>query len=460
VLLRLPWLNSRRRLLVALAMESLLFALFYLAFFLRRFGVWPGMNLPLGGLLGFWLIASYVIGRYYDAQEIRAAAPLKQAIRTLITLTLSISVFLVWLWLTASPALAETSRGFMLPMLLLFAISSGLLQQGLNRLLEGRFSGQELWLVLGQAGFKRLLHQELGWSRQEARLQPVDLSHVAWPDPGQGGPTGLVVESFEELTPEQVQTLLQLQTCGLTVLSPVGWCEQVLQRFPPGLVSSQDLLRGQFMAPQGSIHKRLKRFGDVLMSGALLSSTALLLLTAALLIKVEDGGPVFYGQWRSGLDGEPFKVWKLRSMRVDAEKAGAQWSGRGDQRITRIGRVLRVTRIDELPQLWAVLTGTMSLIGPRPERPEIEEELERQIPHYRLRHLIRPGLSGWAQVNYPYGACLEDSVNKLSYDLYYIRNSSFWLDLLILFKTMRLVFNARGAVAQTKHPPRRAVRSS
>jgi len=446
VLLRLPWLTSRRRLLAALLIDSVLFQLLYTAFFLRRFGIWPDWNLPLAALLGFWLTGSYVIGRYYDAQEMRSAAAIKQAIGTLITLMLGIGVFLVWLWLIASPVLAETSRGFMVPLLLVFALSSGLLQQWLNCLLEGRFSGKKLWLVLGQAGFQRQLHQELGWSRLEARLEPVDLSHSAWLDPGQGGPTGLVVESFEDLDPEQVQTLLHWQTRGLTVLSPVGWCEQVLQRFPPGLVRSQDLLRGQFTTPQGSIHRRLKRFGDVLGSGALLWSTALLLLTAALLIKLEDGGPVFYGQWRSGLDGEPFKVWKLRSMRVDAEQAGAQWSSRGDPRITRIGRLLRVTRIDELPQLWAVFTGTMSLIGPRPERPEIEEDLERQIPHYRLRHLIRPGLSGWAQVNYPYGASLEDAANKLSYDLYYLRNASFWMDLLILFKTMRLVLNANGAL--------------
>ena len=446
--LRLPWLNSRRRLLSALLVDSLLFALVYTAFFLRRFGVWPEWNLPLGGLLGFWLVGSYVIGRYFDAAEMRSAAAIKQAIRTLITLMLSIGVFLAWLWLTASPSLAETSRGFMMPMLLVFALSSGLLQQGVNRLLEGRFSNRELWLVLGQAPFQRQLQQELGWSRLQAILQPVDLTHSAWSDPGQEGPTGLVVESFDSLQQQQIQTLLHWQTRGLTVLSPVGWCEQVLQRFPPGLVQSQDLLRGQFTAPRGSIHKRLKRFGDVLVSGVLLVSTASLLLTAALLIKLDDGGPIFYDQWRSGLDGQPFKVWKLRSMRVDAEKDGAQWSGRGDPRITRIGTFLRATRIDELPQLWAVLTGTMSLIGPRPERAEIEQDLERQIPHYRLRHLIRPGLSGWAQVNYPYGASLEDSANKLSYDLYYIRNSSFWLDLLILFKTMRLVLNAKGAISR------------
>jgi lipopolysaccharide/colanic/teichoic acid biosynthesis glycosyltransferase len=133
-------------------------------------------------------------------------------------------------------------------------------------------------------------------------------------------------------------------------------------------------------------------------------------------------------------------------MRVDAEQLGAQWVGRADPRITRIGRLLRVTRLDELPQLLAVLAGQMSLIGPRPERPEFETELERQIPHYALRHGLRPGLSGWAQVNYPYGASVEDTANKLSYDLYYLRNFSFWLDLLILVKTMRLVFNASGAV--------------
>ena len=132
-------------------------------------------------------------------------------------------------------------------------------------------------------------------------------------------------------------------------------------------------------------------------------------------------------------------------MRVDAERDGAQWVKRRDNRITTIGSVLRRTRLDEVPQLWCVFIGTMSLIGPRPERPEFDQELEQQIPHYRLRQRMRPGLSGWAQVNYPYGASVEDSANKLSYDLYYLRNFSFWLDLLILFKTIRLVFNAQGS---------------
>ena len=135
-------------------------------------------------------------------------------------------------------------------------------------------------------------------------------------------------------------------------------------------------------------------------------------------------------------------------MRTDAEHQGVQWSSRSDPRITKVGSMLRITRLDELPQLWCVLTGSMSLIGPRPERPEFDEHLSQKIPYYSLRNQIRPGLSGWAQVNYSYGASVEDSANKLSFDLYYLKNFSFLLDLLILFKTMRLVFNAQGALPE------------
>lgn len=334
----------------------------------------------------------------------------------------------------------------MLPILMVFALLSGLVQHGINRKFKGKDSFPQGWIVLGSSSFQQQLDRALAWSRIQAALHPNDLANTSLQVSDVVSREGLVVECIRDLADPDLERLLYLQAQGLAVLTPVGWCEQVLQRFPPDLVHREDLLRGQFTAPQGSIEKRLKRFGDVVVSGVLLLVTSPLLLLAALLIRLEDGGPVFYGQRRTGLDGKMFQLWKLRSMRVDAEMAGAQWSGRGDPRITRIGRLLRVTRVDELPQLWAVLTGTMSLIGPRPERPEIEEELERKIPHYRLRHLIQPGLSGWAQVNYPYGASLEDSINKLSYDLYYLRNASFWLDLLILFKTMRLVFNAQGAV--------------
>ena len=173
--------------------------------------------------------------------------------------------------------------------------------------------------------------------------------------------------------------------------------------------------------------------------------TSPLVALAIILIWLEDRGPAFYGQTRSGLYGKPIRIWKLRSMRTNAEQSGPQWAKKADPRVTRVGKVLRATRIDELPQLLSVISGDLSLIGPRPERPEIEEELEILIPNYRIRHWIRPGLSGWAQVCYPYGASLDDSRAKLSYDLYYIRNASLLLDVLITMKTIRLVTRAQGA---------------
>jgi lipopolysaccharide/colanic/teichoic acid biosynthesis glycosyltransferase len=185
--------------------------------------------------------------------------------------------------------------------------------------------------------------------------------------------------------------------------------------------------------------------GDVVIAATLLLATTPIVLLAALAIRLEDGGSALYSQIRTGLYGEPYQIWKLRSMRQQAELRGAQWAGRGDPRITRVGQWLRQLRLDELPQLVAVLKGEMSLIGPRPEQPELEVELEAQIPHYRVRHWIRPGLSGWAQVCFPYGASVADSRLKLSYDLYYLRNASLPLDLLILIKTIRLVTRGQGA---------------
>ena len=176
----------------------------------------------------------------------------------------------------------------------------------------------------------------------------------------------------------------------------------------------------------------------------------LLLLTApfvglaALLIWLEDRGPVVYSQQRSGWLGRPFTVLKLRTMAVQPADGPALWTKPGDQRITAVGQWLRRLRLDELPQLLNVLNGEMSLIGPRPERPELEHDLERHIPHYRKRHWMRPGLSGWAQVCAPYASSIEDSDLKLSYDLYYLRHFSTWLDLVILFRTIKTVLKAGG----------------
>jgi len=445
MLLRLPWLLSRKRLLAAVVIDIGLFSLLYTAAFLYRFGSWPGLSLPVAALVTLWMLSSYVIGRYQVAPVGHGCRVLSLALRTGVVLSLSLGSYLAYFGITVATFGVRDSRGFLVPLLLAFAFLSSISQSLLTRVIRANSQQPHQWLLLGARDTLNVLTNLMVWRRLPANLtMPPELNHL--PDLEVDDCAGILVSDFNTLPVAQQQQLLQLQQKGVLVLSLVGWCEQVLQRFPPELLTNADLLRGEFSLIRGTMQLRFKRLGDVMVSSCLLVLTAPILLVAAVLIRLQDGGPVLYTQLRSGLDGKPYPIWKLRTMRVDAERHGAQWVGKGDSRITPLGRLLRLTRLDELPQLWAVLQGEMSLIGPRPERPEFEQDLERQIPHYRLRHLMRPGLSGWAQVNYPYGASVEDAANKLSYDLYYLRNFSFWLDLLILFKTIRLVFNAQGAV--------------
>ena len=178
----------------------------------------------------------------------------------------------------------------------------------------------------------------------------------------------------------RVEALSQHQSEGSLVLSRLVWCEMVLQRFPSEILSEGDVLEGRFSIAKGTFEARLKRVGDIFVSAFLLITTTPLILISALLIKLGDRGPIFYSQVRTGLDGNPFRIWKLRTMRTDAEHQGAQWSSRSDPRITRVGSMLRRMRLYELPQLWCVLIGSMSLIGPRPERPEFDQQLSEKIP--------------------------------------------------------------------------------
>ncbi len=195
----------------------------------------------------------------------------------------------------------------------------------------------------------------------------------------------------------------------------------------------------------GTIDKVLKRCLDVLVSALLLVAFSPFLIGAAVAIKFDDGGPVLYSQERITRGNTHFRIYKMRTMRTDAEKFGAVWAAARDPRITRVGNFLRQTRIDEMPQLINVLRGHMSLVGPRPERPTFIEQLAVQLPLYQERHMVKAGLTGWAQINYPYGASLDDARSKLSYDLYYVKNFSVLFDLLILLQTLRVVIWPSGA---------------
>jgi len=190
----------------------------------------------------------------------------------------------------------------------------------------------------------------------------------------------------------------------------------------------------------------LKRAFDISVSGAMLVATLPIMLIGALAIWLETGRPILYRQKRVGESGQVFEIFKFRSMRVDAEKDGvARWAKKNDERITRVGKFVRLTRVDELPQLINVMRGDMSFVGPRPERPPFVHELSRKVPFYASRHSVKPGITGWAQVRYPYGASVDDAVQKLQFDLYYVKNHSLFLDLVILLQTAQVVLFGQGA---------------
>ena len=189
----------------------------------------------------------------------------------------------------------------------------------------------------------------------------------------------------------------------------------------------------------------LHRLTDIVLSLGLLVFTLPLMLATIIAIRFDSPGPILYRQDRVGLNGKPFVLTKFRSMRPDAEASGPVWAMLEDKRITRVGQFIRLTRIDELPQLFNILRGEMSFIGPRPERPVFVAQLIEQIPFYADRSAVKPGLTGWAQVNYPYGASVEDAKMKLSYDLYYVKHQSFWLDMVIVFSTIRVILFQEGA---------------
>jgi exopolysaccharide biosynthesis polyprenyl glycosylphosphotransferase len=437
--------------LLALALaDTGLLIVFYNLFFWRRFHQWVGITPSVAILILLWVGSSYLLGRYSSPEQGQQDSKRKRLVTTAIVPLLVLTCVVVvvsWGLKVEDP---RTFRSFLLPLLGTVFAGSALGQIWIT---NWRRTGQR-WLLVGDGEELDILRRELGSESHTHQLLFCDGDDLgALNLPETDNIDAIAVSESARLDDALLQDLLARRGSGSSICSLVVWAEQHLQRVPPELFSSRWLVQAEgFELQPGRWGWRLKRLGDLVVASGLLLLTAPLLLAAAALIRLEDGGPIFYGQQRTGLYGERILIWKLRSMRQNAERSGARWASRNDARITTVGNWLRRLRIDELPQLVSVLSGDMSLIGPRPERPELELDLEEKIPHYRVRHWVRPGLSGWAQVCYPYGASIEDSRMKLSYDLYYLRNANLMLDFLILIKTLRLVARARGAVPQQLSP--------
>ena len=242
-----------------------------------------------------------------------------------------------------------------------------------------------------------------------------------------------------------VEELLDCRIGGIDVLEGTTFYEMLTGKLLVNLVNPGWLIFSEGFK-RSHIKLVVKRIMDVLFSLILLMLSLPIVILVSLLIKIDSKGPVIYSQERVGRRKKIFNIYKFRSMLENAEElSGPVWADEDDPRITRVGKRLRQLRVDELPQLWNVLKGDMSFVGPRPERDKFVKELERIIPYYHQRHTIKPGLTGWAQVNYGYGATVEDAIEKLNYDLFYIKNVSFLLDLVVVFRTVKIVLFGRGA---------------
>ncbi len=295
---------------------------------------------------------------------------------------------------------------------------------------EGDESGQ---LISGALRQQPAYYQVLGYADLSQLLRQRRIHEI-------------VVANGHELKHDLVQLLIDCQAQGVRVSRMPDLYEKLYRNTPIQHIDDGWALDAMQNLPVLSpLQVTVKRLLDVLLGLAGLPVLILILPLVALAVRLDSPGPIFYRQIRSGRAGKPFSIVKFRTMRSDAEKDGqARWATKDDARITRVGRFLRKTRLDELPQVFNVLRGDMSVIGPRPERPEFVEELQQAIPFYRTRLVIKPGLTGWAQIRYPYGNTVEDAQMKLQYDFYYLRHGSLWLDLYILFRTFGVMFKFKG----------------
>jgi exopolysaccharide biosynthesis polyprenyl glycosylphosphotransferase len=433
----------KRVALALLALDAIGLLLFFNLAFWMRLDVWPWFTASMAVPLGLLLLSLYVLDTYVLERQVAGMRPPSRAVVGVgvAALLTGAAAYAGGFW-SVDPAFG---RGI-LPV----AFVAQAAWSALWRLLLGAWvrqqGGRIRWLVIGADEPALGLRRDFARSGTQGELvflaerELDDLERVAR-EPWSG-----VIVALTEAVPESlVHRLMQLRFSGVRVYDLADFYERLWFKVPVLHARGGWLVFAHgFDLLHNPLGLRVKRLLDIVLALSLLVAASPLMLLVALLIRLESRGPVIFRQVRTGLGGREFEVLKFRSMVHDAERDGPQWTREADPRTTRLGRVIRLLHIDELPQLTNVLRGEMSFIGPRPERPEFNGMLEKEIPLYSLRHVVRPGITGWAQVMYPYGASVEDAREKLQYDLYYIKNYSVLLDIGIVFKTLRVVLLGKG----------------
>jgi len=436
----MSWLRHRQQLLFTAAVDAIFIVIAVPLISEARHGEQLNSATQTIGLICSYLILGWLFGSYSLLRWPKLKwNQLVQRVGLSALATLVLALTLGWLSKTTPLQLPLLQRGNIGPLMLSTAFASALLRALLHRLQTQRSNTYQI--LVDQSEKDQVEAEWLRNNRQAPNIITFDLLAILLTTPGELLAISPIIQKTKDLEPVFQKALVQ----KTRLLSLAQLAEEELQRIPAhwldeSIVQLSGLANGRAIG----INSQLKRLADLILGISLILSAAIILLPIAIAIYWHDRGPIFYSQIRTGLFGESFTIYKLRTMQQTAEENGAQWSKPGDKRITPIGKWLRRSRLDELPQLLNIIKGDMSFIGPRPERPELERDLEVNIPHYRLRHLVRPGLSGWAQVNMAYTSSVEDAKLKLSYDLYYLKNNSFWLDLLILAKTFKTVLKGAG----------------
>ncbi len=429
-----------------------------------------------------WIVRASQIGMYVDP-IVNRSLPLFTFAAALQMAMVAVGVYgidsLLSLRFAAARLLVAVSFGVILLAIVNFVLPDSTLWRS-NSLYAMGFSFVSLFFarfllgnMLGSEGFKRRV-LVLGAGPRAARIRKLAedrgagfmvVGHVAMNDCDSVIPTAInrnhidnlpahvtllnaseVVLALEERRKAlPLDDLIRVKTTGVHVNELSSFLERETGRVDLDTVNPSWLIFSDGFSSGRRLSSIAKRAFDITASLTLLVLAAPIIIITAMAIKLESKGPAFYRQNRVGLFTLPFSLIKLRSMRQDAEAAGAVWAQENDPRVTRVGRIIRNLRIDELPQVWNVLCGHMSFVGPRPERPEFVAGLETKLKYYAERHMVKPGITGWAQINYPYGASLEDARHKLEYDLYYAKNYTPFLDVLILLQTIRVVLWPDGA---------------
>lgn len=390
--------------------------------------------------LNFIIVFSLFIGNGYTSTAVGSKPKLPlNTFFTVIASTIPSTLFIYFLGPERFSDLF--GRGIFPASMLILGVASMIIRIVLNQVFSSRVTPKHL-VVLGDIKSKHQFDSSLNRSQIEFKVRYAASLRQAQSDDELDA---IVITPDHDSDKTEQQELIQARLTGVPIYSLSDFFESFLFLVPVNEINNNWLIRATgFTMLHSAVALRVKRAADVLGACTLILVSLPVMLVSVIAIKIVSPGPVLFNQTRVGINGSQFTIFKFRTMHMYAETSGAQWASKEDERLIPLGGFFRKTRIDELPQCWNILKGEMSIVGPRPERPEFTASLTEDIPYYDLRHVVKPGLTGWAQVSYPYGASTEDALRKLQYDLYYIKNYSLLLDLNILLRTVLITLRRGG----------------